>query len=134
MTTNAPRETLGVGLDPSGTHDSLELPDTLHQAGELCRDTGNLGLQVTQPLSRFAGRLLAGSSVTDIGTAPRPAFNQTIVPELRVGVLDGHQRYAKLLGVGPTTRKAVPRTERPCGDLTSDPGGDFAGVGLSLRL
>lgn len=134
MMANAPRETLGAGSPLDGTHSSLKPTDALNKAGQLGRDARDLGLQISHTLSRLAGPLLTRSHIADVSAAPGDTLNQPLLSELRVGGLHGHQGYAELLGVGAATRETVPRTERPCGDLVSDPGGDFAGVGLPRRL
>lgn len=134
MTTNAPREVLGAGLPLRGTHDRFNLLDALDEAGQFGRDARDLSLKVGQALSRLAGRLFARGGVADVSTASRDTFHEPLIPELRVGVLHGHQGDAELLGVGPAAGEAVSGAERLRGDLVSDPGGDFAGVGFPLRL
>lgn len=134
MMTNAPRETLRAGLAPSGAHGGLKLLDAFSKAGEFGRDAQDLGLQLGQTSCGITGRLLAGAGFTNVGAASSAAFDQSLFLELRVRVLDSHQGYAKFFGVGPSAGKAVPRAERPRGDLVSDPACDFAGVELPLRL
>lgn len=134
MTTNAPRETLGAGLPLGGAHDGLKLLDALNKAGEFSRDARDFSLQLRQALRGLAGRLLSGGRVTDVGAAARTALYEPLFLKLRVGVLNGHQGYAKLLGVGPRTWKSVSGAERSSGDFVSDPRRDLAGVELPLRL
>ena len=134
MTTNAPRETLGAGLPLGGAHDGLKLLDALDKARKFGRDTRDLSLQLGQTQGSLAGRLLARGGVTNVSAAARATFHQPLFLELRVGVLHGHQGYAELLGVGPSTGKSVTGTERPGCDFVSDPRCDLAGVELPLRL
>ncbi|SCK47195.1 hypothetical protein H180DRAFT_04208 [Streptomyces sp. WMMB 322] len=134
MKTDAPRETLSARVLLNGAHSRLKLLDALGNIGQFGRQSGNFTLEVRQALSRLAGPVLTGNGIPHVRATPRHAFNQPLFPELCVGVLHRHQRYTELLGVSPTAREAIPRTECSRGDLVSHPGGDLAGVGLPLRL
>lgn len=134
MKTDAPRETLGARILLGRTYGALKPLEALGHIGQFGRQASNFDLETLQALGRLTGSLLSGDGVADIGTAPCYAFNQALFPELRVGVLHGHQRYAELSGIGPAAGEAIPRAERPRGDLVSEFGGDFSGVGLPLRL
>lgn len=134
MTTNAPRETLGARLTFGRADDRLKLLNALDKTGKLGRNARYLSLQGGQALRCLTGPLLPRGGIPYVGAASGDAFNQPLFLELGVSVLNGHQSNTELLGVGPSTGQAIPRTECPSGDLVSEPAGDFASVWLPLRL